>query len=117
MILFFCLWGKHSFAVVHLIIFMCMTPQVTPCYVYSRSQVLANIQVSLNFYFIFSRAPIGLFFVKTLLLNVAHSEQNSLVDRHRFDANPDPDPTFEIDADLDPDSDMYPDPTSSYTQG
>ncbi len=48
---------------------------------------------------------------------MAHSEQNSLVDRHRFDANPDPDPTFDIDDDPDPDSDMYPDPTSSYTQG
>jgi hypothetical protein len=32
------------------------------------------------------------------------------MDCHRFDADPDPDPTFHFDADPDPD------PTSSYTQ-
>jgi hypothetical protein len=38
---------------------------------------------------------------------------NSLVDRRRFDAdpNPNPDPTFHFDADPDPDQD----PTTSYT--
>ncbi len=36
----------------------------------------------------------------------------SVVDRHRFDSNPDPDPTFHFDADPDPD----PDPAPDFTQ-
>jgi hypothetical protein len=34
-----------------------------------------------------------------------------VVDRHRFDADPFPDPTFHFDADPDP----YPDPTPSFS--
>ncbi len=37
----------------------------------------------------------------------------SVVDRHRFDAGPDPDPTYHFDAD--PDSYPDPDPTLSFT--
>jgi hypothetical protein len=77
-----------------------VTPQVTPCYVYSRSQVLANIQVLI--FIFFPCAPIRFSF-KNPVFKVAHSEQNGVVDRHRFDANPDADPTFDIDAELDPD--------------
>ena len=39
--------------------------------------------------------------------------KHSVVDRHRFDAGPDQDPTFHFDAD--PDSYPDPDPTLSFT--
>jgi hypothetical protein len=45
--------------------------------------------------------------------------RGSVVDRHRFDANPDPDPNFHVDADPDPEPDQHDadhaDPTPSFT--
>jgi hypothetical protein len=49
--------------------------------------------------------------IRILIHNTARKyvDKGSVVDRHRFDAVRDPDPTFQFDADLDPD------PTLSFT--
>jgi hypothetical protein len=56
------------------------------------------------------------------LYNFVNSRFCSVVDRHRFDANPDSDPNFHVDADPDPDpdwhqndADLYADSTPSFT--